>query len=60
MSFHHDMMRALDQGTYQGRPIPRPETHYAMRQALRRANMHGAPIQTPEQLAAATVRELAR
>ena len=58
-TFHHDMMRALDAETYEGRTIP-AKTHYAMRQALRKANMRGAPIMNDKALAKATFEELAR
>lgn len=58
-TFHHQIMRALDDATYQGETIPH-STHYAMRQALRKANMRGNMIETPKALAWATLRELAK
>lgn len=58
-TFHHQMMRALDAETYNGRTVP-AQTHHAMRQALRKANMRGAPIMSDKALAQATLAELAR
>jgi hypothetical protein len=58
-TFHHEMMRALDAETYEGRTIP-ARTHYAMRQALRKANMRGAAIASDKELAKATLAELGR
>lgn len=58
-TFHHKMMRELDNAQMNGREIPK-HVHRAMRQALRKAQMRGAAIQSERELAKATFDQLAR
>ena len=62
MSYHHDIMRALDECVMSGgkRKAIKPPIYYAMRRAARKAQMRGQAVQSERELAKLTFAELAR
>ena len=60
MSYHHDIMRALDETIQSGKHKTRPAVYYAMRRAARKANQSGRPVTSERELAKLTFEELAR